>query len=93
LIAKKLMPVTGEEIEIENAAAEWPANLLLVCSWAEYREKAPLGPRFVGHVARFVLDPLVRSFTCGRRQRMIFPLGIGCIFVAQVPKFESNLWP
>jgi nucleotide-binding universal stress UspA family protein len=50
LIANKLMPVTGEEIEIENAAAEWPANLLVVCSWAEYREKAHLGPRSVGHV-------------------------------------------
>ena len=34
--------------------------------------------------ARFEADPTVTT---------ISPRAIGCIFMAQVPKFESNLWP
>jgi len=44
------------ELEIVNAAAEWKADVILVCSRAEYGEPPHLGPRSVGHVARFVLD-------------------------------------
>jgi nucleotide-binding universal stress UspA family protein len=44
------------EREIVNAAAEWKADLVVICSRAEFGEKAHLGPRSVGHVARFVLD-------------------------------------
>ena len=44
------------EREIVNAAAEWRADVVIVCSRAEYGEKAQIGPRSVGHVARFVLD-------------------------------------
>lgn len=44
------------EREIVNAAADWRADVVIVCSRAEYGEKAQIGPRSVGHVARFVLD-------------------------------------
>jgi nucleotide-binding universal stress UspA family protein len=44
------------EREIVNAAAEWAADLVLICSRAQYREKHEIGPKSVGHVARFVLD-------------------------------------
>jgi nucleotide-binding universal stress UspA family protein len=44
------------ELEIVNAAAEWKADVILVCSHAEYGEPPHVGPRSVGHVARFVLD-------------------------------------
>ena len=44
------------EREIVNAAAEWRADLLIICPRAEYRDKHQIGPKSVGHVARFVLD-------------------------------------
>jgi nucleotide-binding universal stress UspA family protein len=44
------------EREIVNVAAEWQADLVIVCSRAEYGGKPTIGPRSVGHVARFVLD-------------------------------------
>jgi nucleotide-binding universal stress UspA family protein len=44
------------EREIVNMAAEWQADLLMVCPRAEYGGKPALGPKSVGHVARFVLD-------------------------------------
>lgn len=44
------------ELEIVNAAAEWKADVILVCARAEYGEPPHIGPRSVGHVARFVLD-------------------------------------
>jgi nucleotide-binding universal stress UspA family protein len=44
------------EREIVNAAAEWRADLILICPRAEYRDKHQIGPKSVGHVARFVLD-------------------------------------
>jgi nucleotide-binding universal stress UspA family protein len=44
------------ELEIVNAAAEWRADVVLVCARAEYGEPPHIGPRSVGHVARFVLD-------------------------------------
>jgi nucleotide-binding universal stress UspA family protein len=44
------------ELEIVNAAAEWKADVILICPRAEYGEPPHIGPRSVGHVARFVLD-------------------------------------
>ena len=44
------------EREIVNLAAEWRADLLIVCSRARYRVNEEIGPKSVGHVARFVLD-------------------------------------
>ncbi|SPE29791.1 hypothetical protein SBA2_460006 [Acidobacteriia bacterium SbA2] len=44
------------EREIVNVAAEWRADLLIVCSQARYRMKEEIGPKSVGHVARFVVD-------------------------------------
>jgi nucleotide-binding universal stress UspA family protein len=44
------------EREIVNAAAEWQADLVIVCARAEYGVKHSIGPKSVGHVARFVLD-------------------------------------
>jgi nucleotide-binding universal stress UspA family protein len=44
------------EREIVNAAAEWRADLIVICPRAEYRDKRQIGPKSVGHVARFVLD-------------------------------------
>jgi nucleotide-binding universal stress UspA family protein len=44
------------EREIVNAAAEWGADLIIICPRAEYKDKHKIGPKSVGHVARFVLD-------------------------------------
>jgi nucleotide-binding universal stress UspA family protein len=44
------------EREIVNAAAEWNADLIIICPRAEYSDKHKIGPKSVGHVARFVLD-------------------------------------
>ena len=44
------------ELEIVNAAAEWRADVILICPRAEYGEPPHIGPRSVGHVAHFVLD-------------------------------------
>jgi nucleotide-binding universal stress UspA family protein len=44
------------ELEIVNLAAEWRADLVLVCSRAVYPGREEVGPKSVGHVARFVLD-------------------------------------
>lgn len=44
------------EREIVNAAAEWRADLIIINAQAEYDRKPAVGPKSVGHVARFVLD-------------------------------------
>jgi nucleotide-binding universal stress UspA family protein len=44
------------ELEIVNAAAEWQADLVVICPRAEYGGKPMIGPKSIGHVARFVLD-------------------------------------
>ena len=44
------------EREIVNVAAEWQADLVIICPRGEYGGKPSIGPRSVGHVARFVLD-------------------------------------
>jgi nucleotide-binding universal stress UspA family protein len=57
------------EREIVNTAAEWRADLVVVCPRAEYGGRHKIGPKSVGHVARFVLDHapcpviLVRPFS------------------------------
>ena len=63
------------EREIVNCAAAWQADLILLTPRTIYGEKPAIGPKSVGHVARFVLDHapcpvlLVRPLT---RER--FPL-------------------
>jgi nucleotide-binding universal stress UspA family protein len=54
--AETLVRPGRPELEIVNAAAEWRADVILICARAEYGEPPHLGPRSVGHVARFVLD-------------------------------------
>lgn len=44
------------EREIVNTAAEWKADLAIICSRAQYDHNPTIGPKSVGHVARFVLD-------------------------------------
>jgi nucleotide-binding universal stress UspA family protein len=44
------------EREIVNVAAEWQADLVILCPRAEYGGKPTIGPKSVGHVARFVVD-------------------------------------
>jgi len=44
------------EREIVNCAAEWHAYLLVICPRAQFGGKPSIGPKSVGHVARFVLD-------------------------------------
>jgi nucleotide-binding universal stress UspA family protein len=44
------------EREIVNCAAEWQADLLVIYPRAQYGSKPIVGPKSVGHVARFVLD-------------------------------------
>lgn len=63
------------EREIVNAAAAWNADIIVICPRSINRGAPPLGPKSVGHVARFVLDHapcpvlLVRPVT-----RSSFPL-------------------
>jgi nucleotide-binding universal stress UspA family protein len=67
--AETLQRVGLPEREIVNAAAEWRADLVILCPRAQYGDKTPNGPKSVGHVARFVLDHapcpvlLVRPFS------------------------------
>lgn len=44
------------EREIVNAAAEWGADLVMIGARTEYSPRPAIGPKSVGHVARFVLD-------------------------------------
>jgi nucleotide-binding universal stress UspA family protein len=44
------------EREIVKLAAEWRADVVIVCSRAAYRRNEEIGPKSVGHVARFVVD-------------------------------------
>ena len=44
------------EREIVNVAAEWQADLVILCPLAQYGGKPTIGPKSVGHVARLVLD-------------------------------------
>lgn len=44
------------EREIVQCAAEWAADLIVICPRSPKSPAPPLGPKSVGHVARFVLD-------------------------------------
>jgi nucleotide-binding universal stress UspA family protein len=54
--AETLQSQGRPEREIVNTAAEWQADLLIICPRAEYGGRHAIGPKSVGHVARFVLD-------------------------------------
>jgi len=54
--AETLVRQGRPELEIVNAAAEWKADVIVIGSRAEYGEATHVGPKSVGHVARFVLD-------------------------------------
>lgn len=54
--AESLLRQGYPELEIVNTAAEWKADVILICPRAEYGAPPTLGPHSVGHVARFVLD-------------------------------------
>ncbi len=70
--AELLRRVGRPEREIVNCAAAWSADLLIICPHTHYGGKPELGPKSVGHVARFVLDHapcpvlLVRPLTRGQ---------------------------
>lgn len=54
--AAKLQRSGQPEREIVNCAAEWNADLIVICPRSPSHGGPPLGPKSIGHVARFVLD-------------------------------------
>jgi nucleotide-binding universal stress UspA family protein len=54
--AETLQKQGRPEREIVNTAAEWRADLVIISLRAEYGGRPVIGPKSVGHVARFVLD-------------------------------------
>jgi nucleotide-binding universal stress UspA family protein len=54
--AETLMREGRSEREIVNCAAEWHADLIVLCPRSSSDRNVILGPKSVGHVARFVLD-------------------------------------
>ena len=44
------------EREIVNCAAEWQADVIIILPRPNYGDRPGVGPKSVGHVARFVLD-------------------------------------
>lgn len=54
--AAKLQRAGRPEREIVNCAAEWNADLIVICPRSQSHGGPPLGPKSIGHVARFVLD-------------------------------------
>ncbi|HCI79198.1 MAG TPA: hypothetical protein DHW02_05880 [Ktedonobacter sp.] len=44
------------EREIVNYAVEWNADVIVICPRSPQRSGPTIGPKSVGHVARFVLD-------------------------------------
>ncbi|HLI08185.1 MAG TPA: universal stress protein [Ktedonobacteraceae bacterium] len=44
------------EREIVQCAAEWNADLIIICPRSPHISEPAIGPKSVGHVARFVLD-------------------------------------
>ncbi len=54
--AEMLRRTGRPEREIVQAAVEWKADVLVICSRSPQGGGPPLGPKSVGHVARFVLD-------------------------------------
>jgi nucleotide-binding universal stress UspA family protein len=54
--AERLQRQGRPEREIVSCAAEWNADLIVICPRLQLSGGPPIGPRSVGHVARFVLD-------------------------------------
>ena len=54
--AQTLSREGNPEREIIQCAAEWNADLIVICSRSPVFGGPALGPKSVGHVARFVLD-------------------------------------
>jgi nucleotide-binding universal stress UspA family protein len=54
--AKTILREGRPEREIVNAAAEWRADLVLLCPRIDYGERPRIGPKSIGHIARFVVD-------------------------------------
>ncbi len=54
--AEMLRRTGRPEREIVQAAVEWQADVIVICSRSPQGGGPPLGPKSVGHVARFVLD-------------------------------------
>ena len=54
--AETLLRAGRSEREIVNCAAEWRADLIVLCPRSSQDRNLELGPKSVGHVARFVLD-------------------------------------
>ena len=76
LNAETLQRQGRPEREIVNVAAEWQADLVIICPRAQYGDKPVIGPRSVGHVARFVLDHAPCPVLLVRRlAREQFPMG------------------
>jgi nucleotide-binding universal stress UspA family protein len=54
--AETLLRTGRPEREIVNCAAAWQADVILLLPRTHYGNQPDLGPKSVGHVARFVLD-------------------------------------
>ena len=54
--AQTLSRKGNPEREIIQCASEWNANLIVICQRSLAFGGSALGPKSVGHVARFVLD-------------------------------------
>ena len=54
--AEKLQRQGRPEREIVNCTAEWNADLIVICPRSSLSGGPAIGPKSVGHVARFVLD-------------------------------------
>jgi nucleotide-binding universal stress UspA family protein len=54
--AEMLQRTGRPEREIVQAAMEWQADVIVICSRSSIRGGPSLGPKSVGHVACFVLD-------------------------------------
>ena len=54
--AERIHKTGRPEREIVNFAQEWHANLIVICPRSPVSGGPPIGPKSVGHVARFVLD-------------------------------------
>lgn len=54
--AERIHRTGRPEREIVNTAAAWQADLVLICPRSIYGDKPEIGPKSIGHIARFVLD-------------------------------------
>jgi nucleotide-binding universal stress UspA family protein len=54
--AERIQRTGRPEREIVNFAQEWRADLVVICSRSLLNGGPTMGPKSVGHVARFVLD-------------------------------------